>query len=53
MILKEYFLRKIWQKYWRFLLKLLLLLVKICFQQWFLRKKPIFSPKIGKNRRKL
>jgi hypothetical protein len=48
-----FFRRKIWPKYWRFLLKLLLLFSKILSQHCFLRKMSIFSPKIGKNRRKL
>jgi hypothetical protein len=38
--------------------KILAFLLKLVFatissEQWFLRKTPIFPPKIGKNRRKL
>jgi hypothetical protein len=44
---------KILQKNWRFLLKTKLNYATFGSYNWFLRKKPIFSPKIVKNRRKL
>jgi hypothetical protein len=43
----------IFAKNWRFLLKTKLNYAKIGSYHLFLRKTPIFSPKIGKNRRKL
>jgi hypothetical protein len=43
-----------WQKYWRFSLKLLPAFAQILsLVHWFLSKTPIYSPKIGKNSRKL
>jgi hypothetical protein len=51
---KNTFAEKIGKKYWRFLLKLLLVFCKnIEHNIGFLRKTPIFSPIIGKNLRKV
>jgi hypothetical protein len=47
------FLPKNLVKYWRFLLKLLPVFAKIVIITFVCEKNAIFSPKIGKNRRKL
>jgi glucose-6-phosphate-specific signal transduction histidine kinase len=56
MIFKKYFRQKNWRKHWRFLLKLLASssssYENLIITLFFFRKTPIFSPKIGENRRK-
>jgi hypothetical protein len=53
-VIFKYFRRKIWRKYWRFLLKLLpLFREKMIITFAFEKNNHIFSPKIGTNRRKL
>jgi hypothetical protein len=49
----KYFRRKNRRKNWRFWLKTKLNYAKFWSWHWFLRKKPIFSPKIVENRIKL
>jgi hypothetical protein len=52
-VIFEIFLPKILAKKWRFWHKSKLNYAKILSLRWFLRKTPIFSPKIAKNRGKL
>jgi hypothetical protein len=49
----KYFRQKNRRKNWRFWPKTKLNYLKSWSQHWFLRKTPICSPKIIKNRRKL
>jgi hypothetical protein len=48
MILKKYFRRKIWRKYWRFLLKLLIVICKNLIITLVFEKNAIFRRKLAK-----